>query len=54
MRTKLAQILESNSNNLEGASSLLEKALIGHDSGDVEVGTPASLHHLLKNGFSMD
>ena len=49
MRSKLAQIIESSSNqNLEGASNLLEKAL----NADAEA--PKSLKTLLKNGFSMD
>ena len=49
MRTKLAQILEtSSSQNLEGASNLLEKALHANTEA------PKSLKNLLKNGFSMD
>ena len=49
MRSKLAQIIETNSNqNLEGASNLLQKAL----NADNEA--PKSLKNLLKDGFSMD
>ena len=51
LRTKLAQIVDSNVANLEGANATLERSLLGKDG---DIGSAQQIAKLVKHGFAVD